>query len=103
MSVEHANSELKQGLELSKKLQQGILKYALMPCPHQVVSPCVDSILHKRFYSICNSCIEVVCVCVCVDTCTCRGSIVAPEPSTSSPPPNHHPPNKIYFAFLFFL
>lgn len=33
LSVEHANSELKQGLELSKKLQQGILKYALpLPC-----------------------------------------------------------------------
>ena len=26
LSVEHASSELKQGLELSKKLQQGILK-----------------------------------------------------------------------------
>ena len=29
LSVESANHELKQGLELSKKLQQGILKYAL--------------------------------------------------------------------------
>ena len=48
LSVEHANSELKQGLELSKKLQQGILKFVHMPCPYQVFSPCCDSVIHKN-------------------------------------------------------
>ena len=51
--MEHANSELKQGLELSKKLQQGILKYALMLCPHRLVSFCIDCVMHKWF---CISC-----------------------------------------------